>query len=94
MDVREIRCQFPALEAKVYGKPLVYLDNAATSQRPLAVLEKQRELAACSNANIHRAVHKFAVDATEEYEKTRDAVKEFLKTSFPGSSFASGKRPS
>ena len=78
MDVREIRSQFPALEAKVYGKPLVYLDNAATSQRPLAVLEKQRELAACSNANIHRAVHKFAVDATEEYEKTRDAVKEFL----------------
>ncbi len=78
MDVREIRSQFPALEAKVYGKPLVYLDNAATSQRPFAVLEKQRALASGSNANIHRAVHKLAVDATEEYEKTRDAVKEFL----------------
>ena len=78
MDVREIRSQFPALEAKVYGKPLVYLDNAATSQRPFAVLEKQRALASASNANIHRAVHKLAVDATEEYEKTRDAVKEFL----------------
>ena len=78
MDVREIRSQFPALEAKVYGKPLVYLDNAATSQRPLVVLEKQRDLASRSNANIHRAVHKLAVDATEEYEKTRDAVKDFL----------------
>ncbi len=78
MDVREIRSQFPALEAKVYGKPLVYLDNAATSQRPFVVLEKQRALASGSNANIHRAVHKFAVDATEEYEKTRDAVREFL----------------
>ena len=78
MDAREIRSQFPALEAKVYGKPLVYLDNAATSQRPRAVLEKQRELAARSNANIHRAVHKLAVDATDEYEKTRDVVKEFL----------------
>lgn len=78
MDAREIRSLFPALEAEVYGKPLVYLDNAATSQRPSAVLEKQQALAAGSNANIHRAVHKLAVDATEEYEKTRDVVREFL----------------
>ena len=78
MTVQEIRSRFPALAQEVYGKPLVYLDNAATAQRPLAVLEKQRALASASNANIHRAVHKLAVDATEEYEKTRDAVRDFL----------------
>ena len=78
MTVQEIRSRFPALAQEVYGKLLVYLDNAATAQRPLAVLEKQRALASTSNANIHRAVHKLAVDATEEYEKTRDAVRDFL----------------
>ena len=78
MTVQEIRSQFPALAQQVYGKPLVYLDNAATSQRPLAVLEKERALASAANANIHRAVHKLAVDATEEYEKTRDVVRDFL----------------
>ena len=78
MKPEEIRSLFPALEQKVYGKPLVYLDNAATSQRPIAVLEKERSLAQSTNANIHRAVHKLAVDATEEYERTRDVVRDFL----------------
>ena len=78
MTVQEIRSQFPALAQQVYGKTLVYLDNAATAQRPLAVLEKERALASTANANIHRAVHKLAVDATEEYEKTRDVVRDFL----------------
>ena len=78
MKVQEIRSLFPALAQQVYGKPLVYLDNAATAQRPAAVLEKERVLASSANANIHRAVHKLAVDATEEYEKTRDAVRDFL----------------
>ena len=78
MKVSEIRSQFPALAQTVYGKPLVYLDNAATAQRPLSVLEKERMLAATVNGNIHRAVHKLAVDATEEYEKTRDVVREFI----------------
>ena len=78
MKPEEIRSQFPALGQTVYGKPLVYLDNAATAQRPLSVLEKERRLASGANANIHRAVHKLAVDATEEYEKTRDVVRDFL----------------
>ena len=69
---------FPALETEVYGKPLVYLDNAATSQRPLCVVEKERTLSIRSNANIHRAVHRLAVDATEEFEKTRQGVRAFL----------------
>ena len=78
MKPEEIRSLFPALAQEVYGKPLVYLDNAATAQRPLAVLEKERVLASTANANIHRAVHRLAVEATEEYEKTRDVVREFL----------------
>ena len=78
MKVSEIRSQFPALAQEVYGKPLVYLDNAATAQRPVSVLEKERLLASTVNGNIHRAVHKLAVDATEEYEKTRDVVREFI----------------
>ena len=78
MKPEEIRSLFPSLGQKVYGKPLVYLDNAATAQRPSAVLEKERSLALGPNANIHRAVHKLAIDATEEYERTRDVVRDFL----------------
>jgi len=78
MTVQEIRSQFPALDRPVYGRPLVYLDNAATAQRPLSVLEKQQRLSAEANANIHRAVHRLAVEATEEYENTREIVRDFL----------------
>ena len=78
MKPEEIRSLFPALAQTVYGKPLVYLDNAATAQRPISVLDKERALASTANANIHRAVHKLAVDATEEYERTRDIVMDFL----------------
>ena len=78
MTVQEVRSRYPALGATVYGKPLVYLDNAATAQRPRCVLDRLQSLASRSNANIHRAVHRLAVDATEEYEATRDAVRDFL----------------
>ena len=81
MTITEIRRQFPALERTVYGKPLVYFDNAATVQRPRSVLQKWVELSEQSNANIHRAVHKLAVDATEEYESTRDVVRDFIGAS-------------
>ena len=69
---------FPALSRKVYGKELVYLDNAATSQRPQSVLDKWHEISAYSNANIHRAVHRLADEATQAYEAARDAVKNFI----------------
>ena len=81
MTLSEIRSQFPALEAKVYGQPLVYLDNAATAQRPLSVVHRWEELVQGANANIHRAVHRLAGDATDAYESTRDAVKEYLNAS-------------
>lgn len=78
MKVEEIRSLFPALSGKVYGKPLVYLDNAATIQRPVSVIDKWVDLTEKHNANLHRAVHRIAAEATEEYESTRDAVKEYL----------------
>lgn len=81
MTIQDIRLQFPQLSEKVYGKPLVYLDNAATILRPQSVIDKWVELSSKMNSNLHRAVHKIAADATEEYESTRDAVKEYLGAS-------------
>lgn len=78
MNIDGIRAMLPALSQSVHGRPLVYFDNAATSQRPESVVEKWLSLVRGSNANIHRAVHKLAVDATEEYESTRDAVMEYI----------------
>ena len=78
VNVEELRKLFPALSGTVYGKPLVYLDNAATIQRPASVIDKWVDMTEHHNANLHRAVHKIAADATEEYESTRDAVKVFL----------------
>ena len=81
MNIQELRNMFPALSLTVYGKPLVYFDNAATAQRPQSVIDKWTELTVGANANIHRAVHKLAAEATEEYESTRDAVKEYINAS-------------
>ena len=81
MNVHEIRSMFPALSRKVYGKDLVYFDNAATSQRVQSVLDEWNRISAESNANIHRAVHRLADEATQAYEVARDAVKEFLNAS-------------
>ena len=78
MNVRNIRKQFPILSTKVYGKDLVYFDNAATSQRPASVIDKWNRLTSEFNANIHRGVHRLAEVATDEYETTRDAVRDFL----------------
>ena len=76
--LEEIRKQFPALSAHVYGKPLVYLDNAASSQRPQAVIDAWTQSVLAGNANIHRAVHYLAGVATEAYEGARDSVQAFL----------------
>ena len=81
MKVNEIRDMFPVLSRKVYGKNLVYFDNAATSQRPQSVLDTWMQICSESNANIHRAVHRLADEATQAYECSRDVVKEFLNAS-------------
>lgn len=78
ISTEEIRLRFPQLERKVYGKQLVYLDNAATSLRPSEVLDKWTEMSTDFNSNLHRAVHFTATAATEEYETTREAVRKYL----------------
>jgi len=77
-DIERVRADFPILQQKVRGKPLVYLDNAATSQKPRAVIEAISRYYEGTNANIHRGVHFLSEHATEEYEAVRGIAQKFL----------------
>src|SRR5690349_16521761 len=76
-DVEKIRCDFPILQEEVHGKPLVYLDNAATSQKPRVVLDAMIRYYERGNANIHRGVHFLSEHATEEHEAARATAQRF-----------------
>lgn len=78
MKTEDIRKYFPVLDRKVYGKPLVYFDNAATSQRPQPVIDELNFRMSESNANIHRAVHILSQECTDAYEQARDAVRDLI----------------
>ncbi|MDE2623807.1 MAG: cysteine desulfurase [Betaproteobacteria bacterium] len=78
-DVQRMRAQFPILAREVHGRPLVYLDNAATTQKPRAVIDAERHYYEFQNANIHRGVHALSQEATDAFEAARDKVKNFLK---------------
>ncbi|MBC7321429.1 cysteine desulfurase [bacterium] len=78
-DVYKIRDDFPILKEKVNGKNLVYLDNAATTQKPLSVIDAIADYYKHYNANVHRGVHSLGVIATQEYERTRKKVANFIK---------------
>jgi cysteine desulfurase / selenocysteine lyase len=77
-DVARVREDFPALAMKVYGKPLVYLDNAASAQKPTAVLDRMTEAYRSEYANVHRGLHYLANAATEGYEGARAKVAKFI----------------
>ncbi|HTV37424.1 MAG TPA: cysteine desulfurase [Xanthobacteraceae bacterium] len=77
-DVERIRADFPILATKVYGKPLVYLDNAASAQKPSAVLDRLQQVYTTQYANVHRGLHYLANEATEAYELAREKVAGFL----------------
>ncbi|MFZ3354646.1 MAG: cysteine desulfurase [Xanthobacteraceae bacterium] len=77
-DVDRIRADFPILATEVYGKPLVYLDNAASAQKPQAVLDRVNEAYTTQYANVHRGLHYLANEATEAYELAREKVGRFL----------------
>ncbi len=77
-DVASLRAQFPILEREAYGKPLVYLDNAASAQKPRAVIERMTDTMTRSYANVHRGLHLLSNEATEAYEDARKAVAQFL----------------
>lgn len=80
-DVDKIREDFPILSRKVYGKPLVYLDSAATSQKPRRVIDCERRLYEENNGNVHRGVHYLSEQATELYEEARERVRAFVGAS-------------
>ena len=77
-DIDKVRTDFPILSREVHGKPLVYLDNAATTQKPLCVLDAMREEYLNANANVHRGVHYLSQRATELHEQARDRIRAFL----------------
>lgn len=77
-DINNIRAQFPILNQQVNGKPLVYLDNAATSQKPISVLETWEKYYETINANVHRGIHTLSQIATEEMELSRQKIQRFI----------------
>ena len=77
-DVQQIRSDFPILQQQVHGKPLVYLDNAATSQKPLAVIESITNYYCKDNANVHRGVHTLSERATNAFEKAREKIQHYI----------------
>lgn len=82
-DIFSIRKDFPILSRKVYGQPLVYLDNAATTQKPLCVLDAMRDEYLNVNANVHRGVHWLSQQATELHEQARQTVQQFIHAKSP-----------
>src|SRR5262249_52809726 len=77
-DVQRVRRDFPVLDQQVHGKPLMYLDNAATTQKPLAVIEAIENYYRRDNSNIHRGVHALSERATADYERVRVKAQQFL----------------
>ena len=78
LDVEAVRSDFPLLHQEVYGKPLVYLDNAATTQKPRQVIETVDDYYRHYNSNIHRGVHNLSEKATAAYEEAREKVRRFI----------------
>src|SRR6187549_800726 len=78
LDVRRVRADFPILKLKVHGKPLVYLDNAATTQKPQQVIDRIVRYYTHENANVHRGVHHLSEVATAAYEGVRTIVKKHI----------------
>src|SRR5688572_195114 len=78
LNVERIRADFPILSQTVNGKPLVYLDNAATAQKPRAVLDSLEKFWQETNANIHRGVHFLSQKATAEYDRSRETVRRYI----------------
>ena len=83
IDIQRIREDFPILKKEIYGRPLVYLDNAATTQKPSCVVEMIEKGYYDCNANIHRGVHFLSQQATEAHESARKVVQRFINAEHP-----------
>ncbi|MBS3131223.1 cysteine desulfurase [Candidatus Woesearchaeota archaeon] len=89
-DIKKIREDFPILKRKMNGKPLIYFDNAATSQKPAPVIDAEREFYEKYNANIHRSIHRLGEEATKKYEEAHDKASKFINAGFEEVVFTSG----
>ncbi|MFP4041979.1 MAG: aminotransferase class V-fold PLP-dependent enzyme [Bacteroidales bacterium] len=83
LDIQKIREDFPILHQKVYDKPLIYLDNAATTQKPVQVIDTVKEIYTTKNSNIHRGIHYLSESLTEQYEEARRSVQAFINAKKP-----------
>ncbi len=90
LDAERLRIDFPLLQRTVHGKPLIYLDNAATTQKPVQVLDAIRDYYLSSNANVHRSIHTLGEEATARYEAARDRVARFIDAPREGIVFTRG----
>jgi cysteine desulfurase/selenocysteine lyase len=77
-DVKKIRSDFPILQQKIKGKPLVYLDNAASTQKPYSVIERLQQFYSHEYSNVHRGIHTLSEIATEEFEQSREKIRQFI----------------
>src|SRR5215467_3112492 len=82
-DVARVREDFPILQQRVHGKPLIYLDNAATTQKPRVVIDALQEFYSQDNSNVHRGVHLLSERATRAYEESRVKIQRFINAADP-----------
>ena len=80
-SIEEIRADFPILSEKIYGKPLVYLDNGATTQKPVQVIDRVSAVYRTTNANVHRGVHYLSDLVSDQYEAARETVRQYINAS-------------
>src|SRR5919197_5744924 len=83
LDVERIRADFPILQRKVNGRRVIYLDNAATTQKPRQVIDSLVDFYTNTNANVHRGVHTLGVEATDAYEAARERIARFVGAEYP-----------
>src|ERR1044071_551144 len=83
LDVERIRADFPVLQRQVNGRPLIYLDNAATTQKPRQVIDALVDFYTTTNANVHRGVHTLSVESTDLYEAARERIARFIGARSP-----------
>ena len=83
LDVERIRADFPILQRQVNGRRLIYLDNAATTQKPQQVIDALVDFYTNTNANVHRGVHTLSVEATDAYESARERIARFVGAEYP-----------
>lgn len=81
MDIQKLRNDFPALHQQVYGRDLVYFDNAATTHKPIQVIDSISNYYKTINSNVHRGVHHLSQQATEAFELTRSRIKDYINAS-------------